>query len=250
MTMEPSLEALVETGILPGDIFHPGGLDVSKELAALCGITSASNVLDVACGTGETACFLAETYGCRVMGIDVTELQIERAREKKYRRNLPVEFRQADAHHLPFPDDMFDVVISEATLCHLEIGQVLKEMARVTKPGGRVGIHDLCWKENAPATIKQRFAEVEREWPEELAGWASRFEQAGLVQIRAVDKSHVYPAWVKEEKKRFGLVGQLGIFLAVLKRWGITGLGRIRASQKIWESEYMGYGIVVGLKPG
>ena len=36
MTMEPSREALVESGILPGSIFHPGGLEVSKELATLC----------------------------------------------------------------------------------------------------------------------------------------------------------------------------------------------------------------------
>lgn len=250
MTMtDPSLEALVETGILPGAIFHPGGLKVSKELAALCGITSTSDVLDVACGTGETACLLAETFGCRVVGIDATELQIKRAQEKKGRRNVPVEFRQADAHHLPFPDDMFDAVISEAALCHLEIGQVLKEMIRVTKPGGRVGIHDLCWQENTPATIKQRFAEVEHERPETLAGWASWFEQGGLVEIRTVDKSHVYPTWVKSEKRQFGLFGQLKIFLAILKRWGFVGFWRIRESQRIWEGAYMGYGIIVGSKP-
>ena len=54
---EPSLEALGETGILPGSIFHPADLEVSKELAALCCIGQKSHVLDVTCGTGETACF-------------------------------------------------------------------------------------------------------------------------------------------------------------------------------------------------
>ena len=68
-TTEPSLEALVETGILPGSIFHPGGLEISKDLAALCCIGQKGYVLDVACGTGETACFLAETFGCRIVGI-------------------------------------------------------------------------------------------------------------------------------------------------------------------------------------
>ena len=222
--MEPSLEALVETGILPEPIFHPGGLEVSRELAALCGIRSTSNVLDVACGTGETACFLAETFACRVVGIDATELQLKQAREKKAGRNISVEFQQADAHHLPFPDAMFDVVITECTLCHLEIGQALQEMVRVTRPGGFVGIHDLCWQENTPANIKQRFAEVEHERPETLAGWARRFEQAGLVEIRTVDKSPLYPTWLKAEKRRFGLFGQLKIFIAVLNRWGFAGL--------------------------
>ncbi len=245
----PSLEALVETGILPGAVFHPCGLEVSKELAALCGIRPTSRVLDVACGTGETACLLAETFGCRVVGIDATELQIKRAQEKKAGRKVPVEFCQADAHQLPFPDGMFDAVISEATLCHLEIHKALKEMVRVTKQGGRVGIHDLCWRENTPATVRQRFAEVESERPETLAGWARRFEQGGLVEIQSLDKSHVYPTWLEDEKRRLGLFGQLKIFLAIVKRWGLAGFWRIRESQRIWESEHMGYGITLGSKP-
>ena len=114
-------------------------------------------VLDVACGTGETACFLAETFGCHIVGIDASDLQTKRAQRKKARCDLPVEFHQADAHHLSFPDDTFDAVFCEWTLCHLDIGQALKEMMRVTKPGGRMGIHGLCWKENVRDTIKQRF---------------------------------------------------------------------------------------------
>ena len=51
-----------------------------------------------------------------------------------------------------------------------DIGQALKEIVHVTKPGGRIGIHDLCWQENVPETIKQRFAEVEKERSETLAG--------------------------------------------------------------------------------
>ena len=245
---EPSPEALVETGILPGSIFHPGGLEVSKELAAMCCIGEKNYVLDVACGTGETACFLAETFGCRMVGIDASDLQIKRAREKKARCDLPVEFHQADAHHLSCPDDTFDSVFCECTLCHLDIGQALKEMVRVTKPGGRMGIHDLCWQENVPDTIKQRFAEVEKERPETLVGWDSWFERMGLVEIRTVDKSQIYPRWVKEDKRRLGLFGQFKIILAVLKRWGYAGCRRIRESQRIWESEHMGYGIIVGSK--
>ncbi len=246
---EPSLEALVETGIMPGAIFHPGGLALSEELAVLCGIKSTYEILDVACGTGETACFLAETFGCRVVGIDATELQIRRAQAKGAERHLSVEFRQADAHHLPFPDDIFDALICEATLCHLEIGQALNEMVRVTKPGGQVGIHDLCWQVNTPAIIKKRYAELEHERPETLAGWASRFQQSNLVDIRMVDKSHVYPTWLKVAKRSFGFFGQLMISCAVLKRWGFAGLWRIRESRRIWESEHMGYGMIVGSKP-
>ena len=71
----------------------------------------------------------------------------------------------------------------------------------------------------------------------------------GLVEIRTVDKSRVYPRWVKEDKRRLGLFGQFKIILAVFRRWGFAGYRRIRESQRIWESEHMGYGIIVGSKP-
>lgn len=246
---EASLEALVETGILDCPYFHPGGTEVSKELADMCHIAKESYVLDVACGNGATACFLADTYGCRVLGIDATELQIQRANESKARSNLPVDFQLADAYQLPFADNTFDVVISEAILCHLDIGKALTEMTRVTKPGGWVGTHDLCWNENTPEDVKVRFAEVEHERPETLDGWVARFGQAGLTRVRSVEKSQELPRWNKEYSRQLGWLAQVKMFLAILRRWGFAGYRRIRESQRIWEGEHMGYGIVVGVKP-
>jgi ubiquinone/menaquinone biosynthesis C-methylase UbiE len=246
---QASLEALVEAGLLPGPVFHPGGLEITQELADLCRIRNDSQVLDVACGTGETACWLAETFGCRVVGIDATELQIRRAQEKKARRGLSVEFRQADAHRLPFADGTFDVVLAEAILCFLDVGRALTEMVRVTKSGGRVGIHDGCWQEGTPDAIKLRFAEVENERPETLAGWTEQFVRAGLAEIQTVDKSRHLPAWTREYRKQLGLGGQFKLFVGIIRRWGWSGFRRVRESERIVQSEYMGYGIVVGGKP-
>lgn len=69
------------------------------------------------------------------------------------------------------------------------------------------------------------------------------------MDIRTVDKSNEFPMWIKEQKSQIGLVGQLKILSAILKRWGPGGYGKIRASQGIWESIHMGYGIIVGSKP-
>jgi ubiquinone/menaquinone biosynthesis C-methylase UbiE len=248
VTTRASLEALVETGLLPGSVFHPGGLAITQELANVCRVRQDSQVLDVACGTGETACWLAETFGCRVVGIDATELQIRRAQEKKAQRGLPVAFVQADAHQLPFADGTFDVVIAEAILCFLDIARALKEMVRVTRPGGRVGIHDLCWQENAPDAIKQRFVEVENERPQTLAGWAEQFVRAGLAEVQTVDKSQHLPAWSKEYRKQLGLAMQCKLVLVIIRRWGWSGFCRIRESERILRSEYTGYGIIAGEK--
>ena len=67
---QASLENLVETGLLEVEILHPGGLALAQELAELCKIQTGTEVLDVACGTGETGCFLTERFGARVVGLD------------------------------------------------------------------------------------------------------------------------------------------------------------------------------------
>jgi 2-polyprenyl-3-methyl-5-hydroxy-6-metoxy-1,4-benzoquinol methylase len=57
--------------LAPLDQFHAGGLEATRQLAALAGIGSDQHVLDVGSGVGGPARFLAETHGCSVMGIDL-----------------------------------------------------------------------------------------------------------------------------------------------------------------------------------
>lgn len=69
--------------------------------------------LDVGCGAGLTACEIAKSYGLYVMGIDISEIMIVKAKKKAKRQNVEdkVEFRVADAYQLPFDDASFDVAI-------------------------------------------------------------------------------------------------------------------------------------------
>jgi SAM-dependent methyltransferase len=184
---KPSLESLIESEDIGLEVLHPGGLDTTRELAELCTIRTATSVLDVACGTGESACYLVESFGARVVGIDSSDYMVERARRKAQERKLTIELRKGDAHNLPFADDRFDVVISECTTCLLQKQKAIAEAVRVTKPGGRVGIHDICWKEDTPEHLKQRLAQLEGENPETLEGWKQLFETAGLVNIQTVE---------------------------------------------------------------
>lgn len=247
---KPSLEALVESGEIEIEVLHPGGLEITKELAELCGVDKGKHVLDVASGTGESACFLAQTFGCLVTGVDASEYMVEKAREKARRRGLNIDFRVADAHCLPFEDNSFDIVISECTICLLDKDRAIREMVRVAKPGGYVGIHDVCWRQGTPESLKLKLAELEGERPETLRGWRELFEKAGLEEVVTLDRSYLLSEWVKDIKKKIGLLGQLKIFLKVVKKYGLSGLRNIRESEKIFESEYLGYGIIVGRKPG
>ena len=249
----PSLESLIESEDIGIEILHPGGLEITRELAELCHIGKDSLVLDVASGTGETACFLVENFGCRVVGIDYSDYMVERAVKKAKERGLDIEldieFRKGDAHNLPFPDNTFDAVISECTTCLLDKERAIEEMVRVAKPGGYVGIHDVCWKENTPEGVRRKLAEIEGEKPETLDGWRKLFEEAGLVDVVIIDRSHLIQEWSKELKRKIGFVGQIRIFLKVIRNWGFEGYRSVREVERMFQSPYIGYGIIVGKKP-
>lgn len=86
---------------------HMGGLNATRELIELCHIDKDSYVLDVGCGVGITTCYMTKEYGCKVVGIDLSEMMVKRSKERAKRKGVEdkVEFRVADAQNLPFKDN-------------------------------------------------------------------------------------------------------------------------------------------------
>ena len=82
-----------------GSTKHGGGLTATRELIELCHIDEGKYVLDVGCGVGLTPCYIAKRYGCRVVGVDISEKMIDRSNERAKREGVEdrVEFRVADA---------------------------------------------------------------------------------------------------------------------------------------------------------
>lgn len=99
------------------------------------------SILEIACSTGYNTCEIAQQYNCYIKGIDISEISIALAKERKAKLNLDnVEFNVADAFHLPFEDNTFDIVFAEAIVALLpEKANLLQEFIRVTKPGGCIG---------------------------------------------------------------------------------------------------------------
>ena len=131
---------------LIGDSFHPGGTKLTEQLGKMLGLSSKSHVLDVASGRGTSAIHLAQTFGCRVTGIDLSSKNVALAsvESKKLGMTNLTQFVQGDAEKLPFESAEFDVVICECALCTFpDKPLALAEFYRVLRTPGRLGITDL-----------------------------------------------------------------------------------------------------------
>jgi demethylmenaquinone methyltransferase/2-methoxy-6-polyprenyl-1,4-benzoquinol methylase len=109
-----------------------------RETAAAV-VRSGDRVLDTCCGTGDLA-LACERAGGRVIGLDFSERMLERAR----RKSSAIEWVQGDALALPFEDDSFDAATVGFGVRNLEdLDRGLAELARVLRPGGRVGVLEI-----------------------------------------------------------------------------------------------------------
>ena len=142
--------------MLLGDSFHPGGLGLTKRLGGLLGLKPGMKVLDVASGKGESAIYLAQTFGCEVIGIDFGAVNVEQSsvRAKQVNIDRLVTFQTGDAEKLPFPDASFDAVICECAFCTFPDKRAAAgEFARILGRGGTVGISDLTRAESLPPEL-------------------------------------------------------------------------------------------------
>lgn len=143
--------------LLLGDSFHPGGHNLTARLGELLGLAPGRRVLDVASGRGESAIFLAQRFGCEVVGIDFGADNVAQStlRAKQAGVSDLVRFEQGDAERLAFPGSGFDAVICECAFCTFpDKPSAAREFARVLRPGGRVGLSDLTRRGPLPRELE------------------------------------------------------------------------------------------------
>jgi sarcosine/dimethylglycine N-methyltransferase len=118
---------------------HSGGFATTRDQARRIAVTEVSRVLDVGCGIGGPAMYLAHTYGCRVDGIDLTPELIETGRVLTERCKLAdrVVLQLGNALELPYPDQAFDAAwCQNVTMNISDKAAFLAGIYRVLKPGG------------------------------------------------------------------------------------------------------------------
>lgn len=109
-------------------------------LVEACGVLPGSRVLDVAAGTGNAA-IPAAASGASVVACDLTPELLECGRRLAAVHGIELEWHEADAEALPFPDDSFDTVLSCVGVMFAPNHQACAdELLRVCRPGGTIGL--------------------------------------------------------------------------------------------------------------
>ena len=149
--------------LLLGDSFHPGGLSLTHRVGELLDLKPGLRLLDIASGPGTSAIYLAQQFGCEVVGIDFGADTVTRANVSTAEAGLAhlVRFEQGDAERLPFDAQTFDAVLCECAFCTFpNKPTAAREFARVLRPGGRLGLSDLTRSGPLPPELETLLAWV------------------------------------------------------------------------------------------
>ena len=234
-------------------VIHPGGRASTAALLERAGISADSRVLDVGCGVATTAVEIAQRYGAQVTAVDIAPLMLERADANVAAASIRgrVEVAEGDILDLKYEDESFDVVIAEAVTMFVDRQRAANELARVTKPGGRVLATEFFWRQPPTPQAKEIF--LGQVCPglefDTIEDWVRIYTSAGLDDIDTVTgpfEMMTARGFLADEGfgRSLAVMGRVMARPAHLRKmaWLMPRMAKA--------VPYLGYIVVAGTKPG
>ncbi|MBW3534492.1 MAG: class I SAM-dependent methyltransferase [Gemmatimonadetes bacterium] len=228
----PSMMDLVRLSRRP--LFPPGGVDLYRQIAILTGMSEGDEVLDVACGNAVPLEWFVTEYGVHGSGVDADEERVAEAEARVRRRDLQgdLQLQQAPLDRLPYRDAIFDVAVGELGLTsRADPAAAVRELVRVTRPGGAVALIQLVWKAPVDAERSRVLADHLGVRPLMLVEWKRLMRAAGVERLHTEDWSDEETAFRPQVTKPFpdfaelfSLPEKLVILRRAWKRWGVGGV--------------------------
>jgi arsenite methyltransferase len=233
---------------------HPGGFPATQQNLNAIQVQPEEYVLDAGCGSGLTACYLAKTTGCKIIGVDINPQMIEKAclRAKKEGVSHLVEFRVADVYNLSFDNNHFDLIIAESITVFLDKLKVYQEFYRVLKPEGRVADLEMALLAELPANLRMQMEACFGSGTNPLSfeEWLDVLTQAGFQDVVIKNPQRMRNnglVLLNELKKDWVLVKGLAEKAPYLR----SLIARLQKNAGFMNKNrgYFGYGLICGQKP-
>jgi len=181
---------------------HPGGFAATLEWLRNCSIPEGSRILEVGCGTGRTACHLANR-GFTVTAVDIRPDMLDKARFRAKQEAAVVSFIEGDVEDLPFESESFDVVLAESVTIFADSRKALSEYCRVLAPEGR--LYDREMIAVKPLSVKldtlvRNYYGVERLWS--VPEWSIMLEEAGFTDTELLHPG-VFDEWDWKDEMQY-----------------------------------------------
>ena len=183
------------------DQFHTRGLAATADLAKLAGITADMTVLDVGAGLGGPARFLAATYGCRVVGVDLSEPFVDAARYLTERTGQggQVSFETGSALELPFETARFDAALLQHVAMNIaDRAHLYGEIRRMLKPAGKFATFDVVANSGEPRFPVPWARTPDTSFLLSAAATRAAIEAAGFRVLTFQDDTEAAKGWFAE----------------------------------------------------
>ena len=187
----------IHVGLYQSDtepIFDASRRTVEHMASKLNKLGKDAKVLDVGAGFGGAARYLAKTFGCQVVALNLSEAENERDREKNKEQGLDhlVTVVDGDFENLPYEPETFDIVWCQDSFLHsANRGKVMSEVARVLKPGGEFVFTDPMQADDAPVDkLKPIYDRIHLPNMGSPAFYREKLAELGLTELSFEELTH------------------------------------------------------------
>lgn len=198
--------------LAPEDLYahdqdHYGGLAAVDALAERAGVAAGVRLLDICCGLGGPARYLARKYGADVVGVDLNQGRAPAAARLTALVGLSARARfvRGDATRLPFADASFDAAIAQEAFLHIADKRALfAACRRVLRPGGRLAFTDWIAFADLRQDDRRRLAEgIMANDIQNFESYRALIEEAGFRDVEAEDLSTAWRDILRERLEMF-----------------------------------------------
>ena len=232
---------------------HPEAMEHTNEImAGAVELGPGTQVLDLGCGYGSTARYLAANFGCQVTGTNISDKELDLARQRASEAGLDhlLTFEYGDFHSLSYQECSYDVVWSQEAFLHAaDKNAVLSECRRVLKPNGPLIFTDVLVRRDTPAADRERIYErVQSPDMWDLDDYRAALSLLGFSIAREEDWSQYVArsySWVRDRLRENRE--------ALLPRIGADTIDRTLGALSFWvdsaNAGYIGWAMFVANKP-